>query len=410
MNNIVRKYSDSYEYTKDQLRAAINTKYSDYDFKAHYPDENIVVVWDWAKNEYYEIHYNIEDGEITIGEPQITEHDEIFITPEQINNSMKQKEPLILINEIKPTYRVLVQTGEELPGWDKGLNKIKYNNEGIKKAMPSLLGKEVWDESISSHARERGDKTKNRFAKVVNEGYCPQYGGYVDLEVHDPNYVGLMNSMIDSLNRDLPIDLGFSTELNNDYAAQKYGDNNIEVTDWTYKGLVLTDNPRDTRAKICNVINNSIPKLEEDDNVSEKIELTKEEYDALKTKEQELGELQTKYEDGEKLYNNGKKLYEDLQKEEADLRKQLVPIWTKQGEQKMEMVNSLLETIPEAEKEEKKKIFESMDVDQLGVIVNSLPEEGQRGVQGGGNPPGNLDEYSKEQFEKDYEAAYGEKP
>jgi len=405
VNNIVRKYSDSYEYQRDKLRASINTKFqnndgfSPYDFKAHYPNDNVVVVLDWNKNEYFEIPYTLEEnGDITLGDPQSTEHDETFTTKEQIVNSMKNKEPIILVNAIEnPTYRVLVQTDEELPGWDKGLDKIKYNGDGIKKAMPSLLGKEVMDDSNSNHARLRGEKTKNRFGKVVNEGYCPDYGGYVDLEVHDPNYVGLMNSMIDSINRDLPVDLGFSTEIANGYESQEYGDNSLEVVDWSYNGLVLTDRPRDKKATVCNVINNSIPKKEEDDSLTDEIvNINKNEYDELVQAKSELDELKPQHEQLKTDYADGEKLYNDVKTDRDDMHNQLVPIWTEQGEKKEAMVNSLLETVPEAEKDGKRKELEDKDFGTLEFLVNSLPGSGSgsagtgsRGIGegSGGTPP-----------------------
>ena len=81
------------------------------------------------------------------------------------------------------------------------------------------------------------------------------------------------------------------------------------------------------------------------------------------------------------------------------------------GEKKTEMVNSILETTPEAEKKDQKEILESMDLKQLGVIVNSLPNnQNKRGIPGGNGTgrENNSDEYTDEKFKADYKAAYGE--
>jgi hypothetical protein len=311
---------------------------------------------------------------------------------------MKDGQPLILLNsteEQHPTYRALVQTDKELPGYDKGLDKIRYNAEGIKKAMPSLLGEDVWDTTSNGHDRNEGKSNSKRFGKVVKEGYCPNYGGYVDIEVYDPEYIPILNNMLDSVKRGLPLKTGFSTEIDNDYKAQKYGDNSVEITDWMFDGLVLANKPRDTTAQLCGVVLNSLETKLEDDILTDKIdviELNKADYDAFKSKEQELEDLKPRYNDvlekskaGKEQYMKEQEEFIKLKAEKDALFEQLVPVWTKQGEQKAEMVNSILERIPEAEREDKKVDFEEMSVKQLGTIINTLPAaEPERGIQNGG--------------------------
>lgn len=295
-----------------------------------------------------------------------------------ITNHMKQGTPFILINsqEKSPTYRVLTQTLKELPAPDLGLDNIQYSEHAIQKGIKNLIGTFVYDETRSTHNKLSVPEMRGRkVAKVVNAGYCPEYGAYTDWEVFDNDFVETMKQAIDNKERGLPVYEGPSTELNAK-KAERYGINNARVTDFDYNGLVWIDKPRDTSLGVCNVITNSIIESLEDNNMAEDIKefkLSKDEYDALKAKEAELEELKPKFENGLQLYNEGKNKYEALKTEKEDLFNQLVPVWTQQGEQKMAMVNSILETIPEADRATKKADLEKLDITGLGVIVNSLP-------------------------------------
>jgi len=402
-----RKYSDSYEYTRDLIRAAVNetfkdeTGYNPYDLKATYPEDGIAILMNWSENKFYEVSYTIEGETVTLGELKETEHDESFITAEQINNSMKQGEPFILLNsETKnPVYRVLVQTPDELPAQDIGIDSVKYDEEGIKQAIGGLLGEYVYDRSQDNHSRLRNPKTPNKFAQVVNTGYCPNYGGYTDWEVFDSTYVPLIEQALNSRNKGLPVKEGPSTEVV-PKSVEKYGDNNVNFKEFKYNGLIWDKNPRDKSTGVCNVVLNSIPEniKEGDGNLKEEIvNIKKDEYDALKQAKADYEalkpaheDLETKYKKGEELYNKGKAEFDKVKKEEGELREQLIPIWTKEGEVKEQMVNSIMEKVPEAEREAKRKDFEAMNVKQLeGVMVlNSLElPTGAGGVIEGTNPP-----------------------
>lgn len=410
VNNIERKYSSSLEYQRDLLRSAINTQFQDpirgycpYDIQATYPADGLVVVKDWDKNQYFEIPYSIENDQLTLGDPKVTDHDELFITQEQINNSMKQGKPFILLNNTdeNPVYRVLVQAPNELEASDMGLNKIKYAEDGIKEAIDGLLGEYVYDKSQSNHGKLRdGVSNEKKFAQIVNTGYCPEYGGYTDWEVFDKDYVPLIEQALNSRQKGLPVKEGPSTEIK-PRAGEKYGDNSLLLTEFDYNGIVWDKNPRDPMAGVCSVVLNSLPDKIGGDNVTDEIvKINKDKYDRLVKAENDFKELKpvheqlkTDYADGEKAYNNGKKLYDDLKKEEADLKKQLIPVWTQQGELKEQMLNSIMEKIPEAEREVKRPEFEKMDIKDLEnvMILNSMEvPTGGGGVLGGGAPPGNL--------------------
>jgi len=363
---------------------------------ATFPDEGLVIVKDWDKNQYFEIPYTIDGENVTLGDPKATEHDELFITQEQINNSMKQGLPLILLNsnDDNPVYRVLVQTPEELPAQDMGFDSIQYDENGIKEAINGLIGEYVYDDSQSNHSRIRNPTTnKKKFAQVVNAGYCPQYGGYTDWEIFDKEYVPLMEQALNSRNKGLPIKEGPSTEIK-PKSGEKIGDNSLLLTEFEYNGINWDKNIRDKSAGVCSVVLNSLPKSIGGDNVTDEeiVKINKTEYDELVSAKGELDELKPKYEQGEKAYNKGKKLYDDLKEEEADLREQLLPVWTKQGELKEQMLNSILERVPEAEHDSMKEKLEKKDFSELEdmMILNSIEmPTGDGGVLGGGKPPGN---------------------
>lgn len=324
-----------------------------------------------------------------------------------ILTAMTNKEPLIILNEKSetPTYRMLIQTDNELPAYDMGLDKIRYNPDAIKKAVKGLEGTFIYDETRSSHnKRDNPELRGKKFGKVIKGDYCPQYGGFIDVKVFDNEYVPLLNEFYDSFKTGLPLREGPSTELN-PLDGFKYGDNSFEVTDFEYNGIVWGDNHRDKSTGVCDVVNNSINELMEAEDMPEdkKIEevkpqesvtLTIEQYETLKQAKQDYENL--KPEDFTEYQEVIDKL-ETALKEQKDLYNQLVPVWTKQGELKMEMVNTILETIPEAEREQKQETFEQMDTETLETIVNTIPKKQERGVQEGGQePPADDDKKSKE--------------
>lgn len=402
MNNIAKKYSDSLEYKRDQLYYALQKQFNqDYDIKATFPDDQIIIVRDWSVNEYFEIAYTLENDKYMFGEPIKSNYEELFDTT-QIVNSMKQGHPLILLNSEldNPVYRMLVQTPGELPAQDMGLDKIKYDSEGIKTAISGLLGEYVYDKSQSNHTSKRnGTITENKFSQVVNTGYCPDYGGFVDLEIFDKDYVPLMEQALNSRNKGLPVKEGPSTEMV-PVAGEKYGDNNLLLTEWSYNGLVWDKNPRDKSTGVCSTILNSLDDIIGDDKVTDKIEIPKTEYEELIQTKTEKENLETELETGKGLYTKGKELYTKAKDEIQDLKTQLIPVWTAQEEQKVQLVNSLVERVPEAEQETMKTFYEAKDYPELEIIgkqiLNSLPGEPNDGVLDGQNPPAANSDVTKE--------------
>lgn len=302
------------------------------------------------------------------------------MTKKTLHEAMTQKEPLIqLENKDKPVYRLLVQTPTELPAHDMGLDKIRYEPEGIKKAINGLLGEYVYDKSQSHHTSKRNKpNNEHKFSQVINTGYCPDYGGYVDLEVFDNDYIPLMEQALDSRSKGLPVREGPSTEMI-PRAGERYGDNNLLLTEWDYNGIVWDKNPRDTGTGVCSTVLNSIPDdIMGDDNVTDKIEIQKTEYDELLRLKSDKETLEEDYEKGRGLYAKGKELYENLLAEAEDLKTQLIPVWTAQEEEKIQLVNSLIEIVPEAEQEDMKAFYEAKPYTELEIIgkqiLNSIPD------------------------------------
>jgi len=91
--------------------------------------------------------------------------------------------------------------------------------------------------------------------------------------------------------------------------------------------------------------------------------------------------------------------------EEKALREQLIPVWNEQGKEKLELVNSLIEKLPEDEQKAAKERFEKMDIADL-KLVNSFgtgePPEPAPGVTArgaGGNQNTRMTKEEKENKE-----------
>jgi hypothetical protein len=324
---------------------------------------------------------------------------------------MLKHNPLILINsedkEDNPRYRVLVQTPGELPYPDLDIESINYKEDGIRHALPGLVGYDVVDER-TEHERKLGLEPKP-FAHIYNTGYCPEYGGYADIEIFHDDYKPVFENMLKNKETSKR---KFSTELE-PKDIQKVDDGHYDLNSWKYNGLVMTTNPRDEQTGLCDVLLNSKDfRTEEDNDGGNKLpEITEQDIQKLQTKitelEDEKTQIKTEYEQGKTLYESLKpedfKEYQELLQEKEDLHKQLVPIWTAQEGEKLELVNSLIEKLPEEEREEAKTRFEGMEIEAL-KIVNSIKHEGTPApgvVAGGQTPePKEEDEIPKEDYRK----------
>lgn len=391
---------------RSRIQKAVNNYIGDtYWIHATYSDK--IIVQDYETNSYYEIPYFIQGDEILLGEPVETTE---FFSTEQIINQMKQGKDFILLNNKleNPVYRVLVQTNNELPAHDKGLDKIRYTAEAQKNAVGDLLGEFVYDDSQSNHQRLQNPKQDpKKFAKVVNTGYCPDYGAYTDWEVFDHEYIEIMNQLLDSKEKNLPVREGPSTEVI-PLKAEKYDTNSVEVTELKYNGLSWVKNPRDRDSGICQIVNNinleDIPMSEE-----EKIEVNKEDYENLKQEkeaaETKATDLEKKLEEATKKPQNEegdevdpevaelKQQLEEANTELANVKNLVKPLESQYADEKVQVVNSLLSVVPEADKEKMKTFYEDKDLPELKILneqlVNSLPDQSNNGIidNGVGTPP-----------------------
>ncbi|KZX16639.1 hypothetical protein MBCUT_06770 [Methanobrevibacter cuticularis] len=409
MLKITKKYEDSQEHFKSRLQEAVNNKFwneeDDITYWVHatYPDA--VIIHSYKGDEYFEVPYIVQNDEILLGEPKETHS---LFSSEQIINQMKQgKEFIVLNNKTEnPVYRVLVQTNNELPAHDMGFDKIKYSPEAQKEAIGDLLGEFVYDDSQSNHQRLQNPKQEpKKFAKVIKTGYCPEYGAYTDWEVFDHDYVEIMNQLVDSKERNIPIREGPSTEVI-PTKVERYDTNSVLVTKEKFNGITWVKNPRDAEAGICQIVNNlNLEDINMSDNPEEnKIEVNKEEYEKLKADkeaaENEVVDLKAKLEnpleeEGDvdpKVAELESKLDEANSKIEK-MEGTIQPLETQINEEKAQVVNSLLDVVPEADKTNMKTFYEGKDLPELKIlqkqIVNSMPEQTNNGIVDSGTltPP-----------------------
>jgi hypothetical protein len=295
---------------------------------------------------------------------------------------MLKNQQLILINnepEDNPRYRVLVQTPGELPYPDLDIESINYKEDGIKHAIPGLVGFDVVDER-TEHERKLGLEPKS-FAHIYNTGYCPEYGGYADIEIFHDDYKPVFENMLKHRETSKR---KFSTELE-PKDIQQVDEGHYDLNSWKYNGLVMTTNPRDEQTGLCDVLLNSkdFKDKDNDDGGNNLPEITQEDIDKLESQITQLNDenkqLKIDYEQGKTLYESLKpedfQEYQELMKEKEDLHAQLVPVWTAEEGEKLELVNSLVDKLPEDERESARTRFEGMDMEAL-KLVNSIKPEG----------------------------------
>jgi hypothetical protein len=139
------------------------------------------------------------------------------------------------------------------------------------------------------------------------------------------------------------------------------------------------------------------------------IKLSKTEYDELLQARQDKQKLesdftllQTKYKNGEQEYLKGKELYDTLVTKAEALEEEITPYRAWLDTQKDTLVNSILNSIPEADRDVKKEELDKMTIGQL-EIMNSLPgSPGARGTPegNGASNAGTGDEDSGMSFEE----------
>lgn len=298
---------------------------------------------------------------------------------------MKLKQLTLLTNDDNtdnPTYRVLVQTPGPLEYPELDGIQIDYKEEAIREAMPGLIGHDVIDE-LTEHERSLGI-TPKAFATITDTGYCPEYGGYADIEVWHPDYKPVFENMHRNLEKGIVSKRKFSTELQPTQLTETEQDKYYDLDGFSYDGMVMTTNPRDTQTGLCRVMlnTNKIKEVTEAtimaEDKTEMKEITIDEYQTLVGVQTQHEELQAKYEEGKKMYDSLKpedfEEYQELAKEKDDLYQQLLPVWTQQGQIREELVNSLVEKLPEDEQETAREKFTTMDTDTLTILQNSLKD------------------------------------
>lgn len=294
--------------------------------------------------------------------------------------SLKNKPEFYLHNTTEdgnPIIRSLVQTPRTIDYGDVGSGKYEYTEQGIRNAISGLIGYQVEDEQH----RGTGDKS---FATVIDSGYCPDYGGYVDLEVFKPEYHDLMHNIAKNIENGLPPKKGFSTEVKVKDVIE-VGDNSYKITDMDYDGLIWTKTPRDPDTGICSVKLNkkSLPKNSRRNKMTEEKTMPLAEYVALETR---LNKLQEDYTAGEsaykklaKKYEEGESLYGNAQTEIEDLKGQLAPVWEADETERQEMLNKIVENTGEDEQKVLRKSLENQSKEELKVLLNAI-KPSEKGV------------------------------
>jgi len=296
--------------------------------------------------------------------------------------TLKDKPEFYLQNTTEdgnPVIRALVQTPREIDYGDVGGGRYEYTEEAIRNAIGGLVGYQVED--------EQHDGTSDKsFATVVNSGYCPDYGGYVDVEVFKPEYFDVVKNIAKNIENGILPKKRFSTEVKVKNALPK-GDNRYKITDMFYDGLIWTKKPRDQDTGICSVKLNkkSTEPFRSENMTDEKLKQLEKDYTELKTK---YGKLEEDYTNGgtaykalSTKYKDGKQLYEKAKDEIEDLTGQLKPIWEAEETERVEMLNKIVENADEDSQKVLRKSLENQSKDELTVLYNGIKPAGKGAVR-----------------------------
>jgi hypothetical protein len=356
-------------------------------------------------------------------------------------------------------FRVLVQTDKELPSPDLPVNSIKYTGDSIANAIDGLVGKMVYDNTNDGHSRKQGRKSKSRIFAQVDNAFYKDGKGYVDLDVFDDEYLPLMKQLQKSHSKGLKTNEGFSTTLkiNDGYVTK---DNRYVTKKYNYKGLDFVNSPRDADSSVVDLIVNSLPvevdfMVEDGSNGGgnpqggetvvppvvqptfvnpvgeDQMIINRSDYDLLMKNQKDLQKyLET--EEGKKIeeakqafdeVNNSldtantdleaaNQKIKDLEAEKKALEEELKPVQEAMKINHETMVNSILEKLPEAEREAAKPHYSKMDYEGLEMInktiANSIGDNTNNGLvdSTGGNPANTPDPDSKV-GSSDYEKQHG---
>lgn len=299
-----------------------------------------------------------------------------------------------LNNTEKNIYKVLVQNAEtKLPTPDKDWNGVTFKKEAVEKALPSLKGKMVYDNTISGHALERGQFNNKIFAQVTDTQFDPEGNkAYAYIDVFDKDYVPLMDKLAENYNNNVELNEGFSTEtMISDKTINP--DNSRELVDYSYTGIVLGKNVRDKtgvegRVVVNNLINTIIP----DDkiggnpmgnNPTTEPALSTADAMNLVKENSALTERAKTWKDKEKAFEDKiKSLEADLKTKDEEIKtlNNTVSEHKKADEEEKEtLTNTILEKYPEDQREAVKKTLESNDLNTLRLMNSIVTKENESG-------------------------------
>lgn len=302
--------------------------------------------------------------------------------------TLKNKPTFFLSNESKdgnPIITSIVQTPRQIDYKDTGGAKYNYKPSAIENAIKGLIGYQIEDEQH----RGTGDKS---FATIIDGGYCPDYGGYVKSEVFKPEYHDLMKNIAKNMENGIFPKKGFSTEVKVKDLIE-VDENEYDIIDMDYDGLIWTKNPRDPDTGICSVKLNkkTLPTPQRSEKMTDVKKIPLADYEALETKYKKLEEDYTNGESAytklAKEYKTGKELYTQAQTEIEDLTGQLKPIWEQEEQERVDILNKIVENAKEEEQDGLRKSLENQSKETLTVLHNAMTPNDKGAVVKPRTPP-----------------------
>lgn len=317
----------------------------------------------------------------------------------------KDKPELFLSNTSEdgnPIITALVQTPRIIDYSDIGEGEYEYTDSAIRNSITDLIGYQVEDEEHKSGS----DKS---FATITNAGYCPDYGGYVEMEVFKPEYHDLMQNIAKNMEKGVMPKKRFSTEVFLKDTTP-LGDNKYRIDSMGMDGLIWTKMPRDDNTGICSVKLNkkSIENNRRDKMTDGKVKeqtVSLEDYMTLETKYRKLKE---DYSEGSKAYETlmgkfkeGKGLYDETLTEVEDLKGQLKPIWEAEEQERTSLLEKVVANAKEDEQEGLRKSLENQSKEELTILLNAMAPANKGAVKKPAQKKSKEEDLTVEQVWKD---------
>jgi hypothetical protein len=182
----------------------------------------------------------------------------------------------MISNQKENKYVAGIQSSNPLPADDLGLRHITIKEDAIAKHVDSLIGQHIYD--LVEHGHDTPAKAMP-FAKISNAWYEDEIA-YVEFGLIDESYKTLMDSLVDSNKRNIPTNIGLSSELgitDHDMDGKDY-----IVKDFFYNGIALVRNPRDDVAYVYDSVCNSynyLNNINKDDSMADDDKIKKQKDD-----------------------------------------------------------------------------------------------------------------------------------